>query len=631
MARMPAPSADDDVSTRSADEPAADGPQERPPALARLAQLARRVPVQRRRKPAAADAAAADVGDDADTDHVAVPADEADDAAVPADADAGAGATTRRRWRPGRPALQLGISARILGVVAVLVVSAAAAGGVAVVGMTGLADDTASVVEMQEGLGDGLAAVERAQAEARLVIAQVAAAGSTAQRQMWLGRISAADIEVDVAIEVVDAHIGAESAAPDDDWASFVERWEMWRAIRDSDLVPAAQEGDLIRFESIRLSAAQPLADGFVLDLENVRATVRAEMAEVAAAAEEQADRTRLLVTAVIAVGALLAVAAGVLVARSVRRSVREVQTALEALARGDLTVTARVQSDDELGRMAKGLTHAQGTLRATLAGVAEASGTIASAATQMSAAGQQIAAGTHQMSAQAGVVASSAGEVSANVQAVAAGTEEMDASIREIAQNAQEAAAVATRAAAMAAETNAQVARLGTSSQEIGEVVKVITSIAEQTNLLALNATIEAARAGEAGRGFAVVAGEVKELARETAAATEDISRRVDAIQADTGMAVTAIGEIAQIIAQINDYQLTIASAVEEQTATTNEIGRGVTEAAGGSSEIALTIEGVATASAQASASMTELESSIDDLARLSEDLRTRVAAFTY
>jgi len=633
MARMPEPSIDDAAPGAEPPESAQDAERHgrRSPALTRLAQLARRVPVSRRGR-GPADGGLADDGglpDDAglpdDDRGVRTPG-----AVVEAPEPAPAVAPASRRRR-GLRVLRMGISARILGVVGVLVVSSAVAGGVAVFGMTRLAEDTQSVVDMQEGLGDGLAAVDRAQAEARLVIAQVAAAASSAQRQMWLGRILTADAEMDAAIAPVNELIGPDSATPDEDWLSFLERWEMWKDIRDGDLVPAAEDGDLVVFESIRLSAAQPLADGFVLDLENLRESVHVRMTEVVAEAEARAERTRLLVAGVIAVGALLAGAAGVLVARSVRRSALEVETALEALARGDLTVTAHVDTEDELGRMARGLTHAQGTLRTTLAEVAEASGTIASAATQMSATGQQIAAGTHEMSAQAGVVASSAGEVSRHVQAVAAGTEQMDASIREIAQSAQEAAGVAARAAAMADATNAQVARLGTSSQEIGEVVKVITQIAEQTNLLALNATIEAARAGEAGRGFAVVAGEVKELARETAAATEDISRRVAAIQADTGSAVAAIGEIAQVIAQINDYQLTIASAVEEQTATTNEIGRGVTEAAGGSSEIAATIVGVATASASASESMTDLEASIGDLARLSEDLRTRVAAFTY
>ncbi|MBD7952575.1 MULTISPECIES: methyl-accepting chemotaxis protein, partial [Oerskovia] len=208
-----------------------------------------------------------------------------------------------------------------------------------------------------------------------------------------------------------------------------------------------------------------------------------------------------------------------------------------------------------------------------------------------------QFSASSEETAAQSGVVAAAAEQVSQNVRTVAAGAEQMGASIREIAQNSNEAAKVANRATDRAASTNVTVQKLGTSSQEIGDVVKVITSIAEQTNLLALNATIEAARAGEAGKGFAVVASEVKELAQETAKATEDIARRVEAIQDDTSSAVGAIGEIADIIGRINDYQLTIASAVEEQTATTTEMSRGVQESATGASEIAGNITGIATA----------------------------------
>jgi len=170
----------------------------------------------------------------------------------------------------------------------------------------------------------------------------------------------------------------------------------------------------------------------------------------------------------------------------------------------------------------------------------------------------------------------------------------------------------------------------LGTSSQEIGDVVKAITSIAEQTNLLALNATIEAARAGEAGKGFAVVASEVKDLAQETARATEDIARRVEAIQADTAGAVSAISEISEIIASINDYQLTIASAVEEQTATTNEMSRSVAEAATGTGEIATNITGVAEAASKSTETVTQMGGVVHELSCLAEDLRVRVAQFT-
>jgi methyl-accepting chemotaxis protein len=174
-------------------------------------------------------------------------------------------------------------------------------------------------------------------------------------------------------------------------------------------------------------------------------------------------------------------------------------------------------------------------------------------------------------------------------------------------------------------------VAKLGESSAEIGNVVKVITSIAEQTNLLALNATIEAARAGEAGKGFAVVANEVKELAQETAKATEDIARRVEAIQGDTAGAVAAIGRISTVIGQINDYQLTIASAVEEQTATTSEMSRSVAEAAGGSGEIAANITGVATAADSTTQALSQTRTAVDELSRMAADLRTGVARFTY
>jgi methyl-accepting chemotaxis protein len=214
-------------------------------------------------------------------------------------------------------------------------------------------------------------------------------------------------------------------------------------------------------------------------------------------------------------------------------------------------------------------------------------------------------------------------------VQTVAAGSDEMGASIREISENAGEAAGVASEAVTVAEATNAIVARLGASSQEIGDVVRTITAIAEQTNLLALNATIEAARAGESGKGFAVVASEVKDLAQETARATDDIAQRVQAIQADTTDAVTAIDSIANIVGRISDFQNVIAAAVEEQTATTSEMSRNVTGAADGSTDIAANIAGVAEAALSTATGATQSQTAAADIARMSEDLRTMVLNF--
>jgi len=265
----------------------------------------------------------------------------------------------------------------------------------------------------------------------------------------------------------------------------------------------------------------------------------------------------------------------------------------------------------------------AEEALKVTITAVNQNAQALASSSEELTAVSQQMSSNSEETATQSNVVAAASEQVSKNVATVATSAEEMSASAKEIAKNATEAAKVATEAVKVAADTNKTVAKLGESSIEIGKVIKVITSIAQQTNLLALNATIEAARAGEAGKGFAVVANEVKELAKQTASATEDISGKIEAIQDDTKAAVTAIDQIGKIINQINDIQNTIASAVEEQTATTNEIARNANEAAKGSTEISKNIANVSEAAKNTTQGANNTLTAATELAKLAADLK--------
>lgn len=265
--------------------------------------------------------------------------------------------------------------------------------------------------------------------------------------------------------------------------------------------------------------------------------------------------------------------------------------------------------------------------MKALVTNIAQNAQTLSGSSEELSSTSTQMSANAEETAAQANVVSAASEQVSKNVQTVATGVEEMSASIKEIAKNASDAAKVAGSAVTVAHTTNATIGKLGESSAEIGKVIKVITSIAEQTNLLALNATIEAARAGEAGKGFAVVANEVKELAKETARATEDISQKIEAIQVDTKGAVEAIKEIGGVINQISDISNTIAGAVEEQTATTNEISRNVAEAAKGSSEIAQNITAVAQAAASTTEGANNTQKAAQELSHIAAELQRLVS----
>jgi methyl-accepting chemotaxis protein len=347
---------------------------------------------------------------------------------------------------------------------------------------------------------------------------------------------------------------------------------------------------------------------------------------------ELKADNRSLSLT--MAVTTFAALGIGIFVAiflsRSISGATQSVLVQAEAIAAGDLTRDdLKVRSQDELGDLTTAINKMSGSLKRMILAITENAVQVASASEELNSTSQQITANSEETSAQADVVSKAAQAVSQNLQTVATGAEEMGASIKEIAKNATEAAKIATGAVKVAEDTTVTVSKLGDSSTEIGQVIKVITSIAQQTNLLALNATIEAARAGEAGKGFAVVANEVKELAKETAKATEDISRKIEAIQGDTKAAVDAIASISGVIHQINDISSTIATAVEEQNATTNEMSRNVSEAAHGSGEITSNIGGVAEAAQGTTRGATDTQKASQQLVETSAELRRLVEQF--
>ncbi|MGA8493821.1 MAG: methyl-accepting chemotaxis protein [Terriglobales bacterium] len=317
------------------------------------------------------------------------------------------------------------------------------------------------------------------------------------------------------------------------------------------------------------------------------------------------------------------------LAAQELTQKVDSILTVVSAAGQGDLTQEIAVHGSDAIGQMGEGLAKFFADLRGSIGSIGASAMSLASASEELTTVSQQMSANAEETSAQTKVVSGATVQVNQNLQTVATGAEEMGASIKEIAKNATQAAQVATSAVKAAETANATVSKLGDSSAEIGQVIKVITSIAQQTNLLALNATIEAARAGEAGKGFAVVANEVKELAKKTAKATEDISRKIETIQVDAKAAVDSIGTISEVINQINGISNTIATAVEEQNATTNEMARNVSEAAHGSGEITSNIAGVAEAAESTSRGAGDTQKAAQQLVETSTELRRLVEQF--
>jgi methyl-accepting chemotaxis protein len=310
---------------------------------------------------------------------------------------------------------------------------------------------------------------------------------------------------------------------------------------------------------------------------------------------------------------------------------VRDIAGLLSAAAAGDLTGRAGSDVRGPLAPLARDFDRMADAVGGGLGEIGEDVLAVSAAMEELSVATGQIEQGVAGSSREASAVAAAAQQVSTNVQAVAAATEQMSASIREIAANTSAGATVAVEAVGAVETASATVAKLGESSSQIGEVVKLITQIAEQTNLLALNATIEAARAGESGKGFAVVASEVKDLAQETARATEDIGGRIDAIQADVRDASAAIGRITTVIDQLSESQSAVAGALEEQTSVTQEMSRSVSEAATGVESIAESIALIAVASEGSTEAVGDTLEAQAEVARMTGGLTGLLGGFTF
>lgn len=397
-----------------------------------------------------------------------------------------------------------------------------------------------------------------------------------------------------------------------------------------AEMVNLAKSGDLKSFRA-KLPEFQNLFSKLEADMEVLGENTE-KMADVSVETGEAQSRNLLLTYIIILLLVMILVSAlSIWIGSAIVKPIQSTARELKKVAAGDLTTSMEVSGTDEIAVMRTSMNEALKQIRDVFASIAKHSQNLKKASEDFVDLSASMTLSAEQTSGKIQSVSSSADQVTSNSIAMASATEEMNSSILEIGRAANEAARVASHGVNYAGETNKVVERLGYSSQEIGEVVKVINSIAEQTNMLALNATIEAARAGDAGKGFAVVAAEVKELAKQTANATEGISKKISAIQDDTHASAERINQITEVIAKINEFQTNIAAAVEEQSAVSKDISQNVNQSAKGSSKISELILGTSKIAQNTSTGAKKVGDSAESLSEMAKELNELVHHFKY